>query len=608
MSIVDQMQILNSIHPFDELSSSVKEDLISKMNIAYYPKNTILISPTVPADFLYIIIKGVVHENIEDELQNVYGANDTFDPTSLIEAKTASHFVVKEELICYEMCKDKFLDLLQDYDEFKTFYLENFVSRHQRLKERDNQSELTSFMVAKIEEIFLHTPCIVDQSISIKSALLKMKELNSDSIIVQCSTSKGIVTNTGIRDQVLLGSYTLEDEIGKIATYGLITIDKSDFLFNALILFTKYSIKRVAVVENSEVVGMLEQIDLLSFFANHTHLIAIKIDRATSIECLKNLEQDMRTLVNILHTKGVKVRYISKLSTELNIKIYKKVFELCVPKELHTECALIVMGSEGRGEQLLRSDQDNALILKDKTHESEFEKYMKIFNSNLSEIGFPQCKGNVMVTNYYWRRDLEAFKYLIDEWCDTFNNESLQALSIFLDSMFVAGDERLLSELREYLFKRFTSRDDLLSHLAKASLHFETPLSILSNFIVDKTMHENELDLKKGGIFAIVHGIRTLSLERKILQTNTIERIKELNNLGLFDKAFASELMEAYDTLLSVRLKAMIAHDINDIENLNYINPLKLEKNQRDLLKDSFKVVNKFKKFLTYHYHLNIVL
>ena len=127
------------------------------------------------------------------------------------------------------------------------------------------------------------------------------------------------------------------------------------------------------MVENEKIVGILEQLDLLSHFANHTHLIAASIDRAISIDELQNAQRSLTHLISSLTSKGVKVRYISKLVSELNSKMYRKVFELVVPQDLQTKCALIVMGSEGRGEQILRTDQDNALILRDGENEAEFE-------------------------------------------------------------------------------------------------------------------------------------------------------------------------------------------------------------------------------------------
>jgi CBS domain-containing protein len=287
--------------------------------------------------------------------------------------------------------------------------------------------------------------------------------------------------------------------------------------------------------------------------------------------------------------------------------MYRKVFEMVVPESLQKECALIVMGSEGRGEQILRTDQDNGVIIQDGVDEAAFEPYMIRFNEYLLRLGFPKCSGNVMVSNPYWRHNVAGYKKLISEWITTFNDEALMGLSIFLDAHCVAGDETLLAQCRDYLFEHFEGRSDILAHAAKAVLAFDTPLTLFSGFVLGRAEHESELDIKKGGIFAILHGVRILALEHKIERTNTTERIKELNNLGLFDKRFASELIEAYDTLLSIRLHFMLSqHHLN--EEQNYINPKMLTKVERDLLKDAFKIVNMFKKFLTYHFHLEMVV
>ena len=607
MSLFDQKALLMSIHPFDLLGERMIEQLMTKMDIAYYPKETVLIAPRVRAQSLCIIIKGIVNETIEGELQNVYGECDSFDPNALIYGNTQSTFSVAEDLICYELPKESFLNLLQDVESFQNYFMQDFITKHQNLKERQHQNELTPFMMSRVDEIYLHTPCFVDAKTSIKEALSEMAHQNADVMLVRDGTSIGIVTDTNLREKVLLAEKSTQDPIGEIATFGLVTIERSDFLFNALLLFTKHGVKRLIVVENDKIVGILEQLDLLSHFANHTHLIAASIDRAVTIDELENAQRSLTHLISSLTTKGVKVRYISKLVSELNAKMYRKVFELVVPQELHSKCALIVMGSEGRGEQILRTDQDNALILRDGENEAQFEPYMMTFNAYLLKLGFPKCSGNVMVSNPYWRRSVSGYKTVISQWVETFNEEALLSLSIFLDASCVAGDESLLIECRDYLNEHFEGRSDVLAHLAKSALAFETPLSLFSGFVLGRAEHESELDIKKGGIFAIVHGIRILALEHKIGSTNTTERIKELNNIGLFDKRFASELIEAYDTLLGIRLRSMLSQK-HTLEEQNYVNPKLFSKTDRDLLKDAFKIVNTFKKFLTYHFHLGMVV
>ncbi|MDP3118826.1 MAG: putative nucleotidyltransferase substrate binding domain-containing protein [Sulfuricurvum sp.] len=607
MSLFDQKALLMSIHPFDLLSERMIEKLMTQMDIAYYPKETVLIAPRVRAQSLTIIIKGVVNETIEEELQNVYSECDSFDANSLIYGNTESTFSVAEDLICYELPKESFLNLLQDVEPFQNYFMQDFITKHQNLKERQYQNELTPFMLSRVDEIYLHRPCFVDAHRSIKEALQTMSDENANVILVRDEQKTGIVTDTNLREKVLLSEKSIQDSIGEIATFGLITIEQSDFLFNALLLFTKHGVKRLVVMHEDNVVGILEQLDLLSHFANHTHLIAASIDRAHSIDELQHTQRSLTHLVSSLTSKGVKVRYISKLVSELNSKMYVKVFEMAVPKDLQGKCALIVMGSEGRGEQILRTDQDNALIIRDGENETQFEPYMMRFNEYLLQLGFPLCSGNVMVSNPYWRRSVLGYKSMISQWIESLNEEALLSLSIFLDASCVAGDENLLGECKDYLSEHFKGRSDVLAHLAKSALAFETPLSLFSGFVLGTALHENELDIKKGGIFAIVHGVRVLALEHKIACTNTTQRIKELNNIGLFDKQFANELIEAYDTLLEIRLRSMLLQKKMD-EEQNYVNPKLFSKTDRDLLKDAFRIVNMFKKFLTYHFHLGMVV
>ncbi len=606
MSQHDQKELISSLHPFDLLSSRELEQVMSAMDIAYYPKETVLISPSLSTGAHHIIIKGTVNELIDDTLHNVYGDGDSFDANALIYGETQSYFIVQEDLICYELPKETFLNLLQDIPAFKNYYMQDFASKHQHLKQRRIQNELTPFMVARIDEIFLHVPCIADATMSIFDALTQMSKQNAKVIIVDNEGDLGIVTDTNLRERVLLGNVPPENPIVDIASFPIITIDKQDFLFNALLLFTKHGIKRLVVLEEGKIIGVLEQLDLLSYFASHSHLIAMQIVKAKDVEQLKLLGRDLLNLVRSLSSKGVKVRYISKLVSELNAKMMEKVFELSVPEHLRKKCLLVIMGSEGREEQLLRTDQDNALIIANDCKE-DFESYMLDFNTALQEIGFPQCPGDVMVTNSYWRRNVKSFHTLIDEWMDGLNEEKLQSLSIFLDAKAIVGDENLLLHVKDYLYARFDGHTDTLAHIAKSALVFDTPVSHLFGFVYGSDEHKRELDIKKGGIFAIVHGVRSLALEYKLVQTNTIERIKELNNRGLFDKEFATELMEAFDTLLSIRLHYQLKQ-ANPLESNNYINPKKLEKIERDLLKESFKVVNTFKKFLSFHFHLNMVM
>ncbi|MBU4110715.1 cyclic nucleotide-binding domain-containing protein, partial [bacterium] len=485
MSILDQRKLIESIHPFELLSPMTLDNLMKKIDIAYYPKNTLLISKNLPSIAFYIIIKGSVNEYIDEELHNVYGEGDSFDADALIYSKTEAKFTVDEDLICYEIKKEDFLLLLED-KRVQSYFLQDFVTRHQHLKDYEAQGDLTPFLMSKVSDMYLHKACVVEKNETIFNSLKKMKSLKAKVIIIKDEPYK-ILTDSDFIDKVLLAKVDTDASIGSISAKSLISIDINDFLFNALLLMTHHSVKRVVVMKDGEIAGILEQLDMLSYFANHSHLVVVQIDKASSVAELKNIQGDLRNLIAILHSKGVKARYITKLVSTLNEKIYAKVFDLCVEEGLKEKCALLVMGSEGRAEQALKTDQDNALIIEDGIDVSLFEEPMMKLNAALLEIGYPKCSGNVMVSNEFWRRNVDGYKTLIDSWIGNFSEENLQSLSIFLDAKCVCGNTALLVELQEYLQRVFSARDDVLAHMAKAVLNFETPLSLFSNFVLEKS-------------------------------------------------------------------------------------------------------------------------
>jgi len=174
-------------------------------------------------------------------------------------------------------------------------------------------------------------------------------------------------------------------------------------------------------------------------------------------------------------------------------------------------------------------------------------------------------------------------------------------LAIFFDAKVVAGDKLLLKELKNYLFLQIKNNDVYMAYFAKATLNFDTPISLFSNLIAK----DNEIDLKKGAIFAIVQGVRSLALEYKLYERSTIARIKKLNELNVIPRDIASELIEAFGLLLRLKLHAQIQNINSNKQITNKININYFSKIQRDMLKDSFIIVNNFKKFISNHFKLS---
>jgi CBS domain-containing protein len=208
-----------------------------------------------------------------------------------------------------------------------------------------------------------------------------------------------------------------------------------------------------------------------------------------------------------------------------------------------------------------------------------------------------------MVSNPYWCKHAKAYISEIKRWFDIPSMEDYLRLAIFFDAICVAGDASMLANLKTYVYERVQIGSPFMANFAKAAVLFETPIGLFTNLIAN----DNKIDVKKGGIFPIVHGVRSLALENAIPETDTVTRIKKLAKISIFDDNFADTLIEALDTLLNLRLKERFKKGDNVLVYDNFITISTLNQLELELLKDSFKIVNKFKKFLTHHFKLGMV-
>ena len=603
MSLKDQKAFLSKIHPFEVLTLEEMEICIKNMDIAYYPKDSILISAEKIPSHFFIIIKGSVYEySIDNEVVIDYQEEDSFDSNSLIYAKATNTFKVYEDLICYELEKTVFLKLIEQNQQFRDYFLKDLVNKIQSLKDKEYTSQLSSFMIAKVGDTLIHEACMVDENTKLIDAIEKSMQFKTSTIIVKKSDGGyGIITDSLLKVKVLLQGRDLTIPVRDIAIFPLLTIQKDDYLFEALTILIKRNIKRIGVTNNNgEMIGILEQIDILSHFANHTYVIESKIKNANKVEDLKIASNEFLNIIKSLQAKGVKIYHISNLIGQLNTKVYQKLYSLVLPEELQKNACLIVMGSEGRNEQIIKTDQDNALVIKNGIDVEQYRPYMQQLTEHLIDLGYPPCEGNIMVSNPYWCKTADEYKTDITKWINSPDMKSYLDLAIFIDAFAVAGDKELLINLKEYLYNKIQSKDIFMAYFAKSTLAFDTPTTF-SSFMAKDDL----INIKKAAIFPIVQGIRSLALKEKIKETTTIKRIKILEARNILEKTKAAELIEAFEIASTLRLKNQLDCIQEGVALTNEINTNDLGKIERDLLKESFKIVVEFKKFINYIFKLD---
>ena len=609
----EQKKFISNIHPFNNLNTFELDDLVEDLDIVYFKANSIVQAQDSNPEFLYFVLKGLIQEINDDEVLSVYSKGEIFDSVSLIKNHSKNSFVAIEESICYALKKERFMQILSSNQQLENYFFQSISDKLNNNILNEKNKDMANIMIAKVKDAKIHKAVVVDTNKTIYEAAKIIKQEKIPTLLLKDENGEMyIVTDSDFRQKVILNRMDYDDLVVKIASKGLIYINEDDFLFNAQLQMAKHGLKRVVVKnDHDEIVGILDQISLSSFFATNTFAVSNQIINAETLDELKEASHSFIKIIKSLNAKGVKIEFISKLINQLNKKLLDKLYKILAPKELIGKSCLVVMGSEGRAEQILRTDQDNALIISDdcSISEEKLRGFTHLFTETLVDFGFPRCEGNIMVSNPYWCRKQSDFKELIYEWVNSPSGDNFMNIAIFYDALCVSGDIEIIKELKNYLFKISSNSQSFYTNFARVINSFDVPLGFFDGFVFNSKdeKHKDEIDIKRGGIFIIVQGIRSLSIQNRVLNTNTIKRINSLKELKVLDDESAKELIMAFNILNSLKLKASL-EKLDKKEKIdNFVNPNRLTIMEKDLLKESFKIVNKLKKRLENHFKLNYV-
>jgi len=596
--------------PFNLLDEDEYSLLQDSLDIGYYQVGEVIISTGDVPEGLYIILKGCVSELDVQSADRRHGhtfvhyTNDEyFGAWSALRGSSIHDFVADEETICYILPTKILLDLIYRNPHFGDFFNKNLSLQNELLEQKNDSLNMTEFMLARIDSSCMREASLLPSGTSLEEATRFLHDQQVDCALVQRGKRYGMVTGTDLLNAIVLDKLPVTTDVQTIANYRLITVESGDYLFNALILMTLHQIERVVVMQSSELHGIIDLADTLSYFSSHSHVVGLRIERATSINELKAAAGDMGNLIRSLYSQGVKVRFAMDLLAALNKRLMSKLFNLVVPESVLPHVCLVVMGSEGRGEQIVRIDQDNGLIMRDSLDWPECQQTMEYYTQTLVDLGYPKCPGQVMVNNPFWVQPISVWTQRMRDWVTKADSDSLLNLAISIDAYPVAGNKALFKTSRNWLLRELQQQQRFLSSFAEVALVFETPLNFLGG-IRDRAAG---IDVKKGGIFPIVHGVRVLAMQYQVAETNTYKRIESLVKLGVLPQGLASELMESFTILQWFRLSHHLHQQEQScsVEELdNQVNLGALDRLEKDLLRQSFQVVKEFKKHLSLRYRL----
>ena len=600
-----------SASPFDCLNPDEQRLVRNSVDVVYFREGETILEVGSAPTHLFVIIKGYVTQLDGNEVTTTYGPDDCFDGRGLVAGRVSSRFVASQEVVAYQLAHQAVSDLIASNATFGALLFSDLGDKLSALSQRKGQHELQSLTLSRVDEAFLRPAHFVDASTDILAVVKLFQQHRTSSVLVRDTQSTperlGIFSTTALQRAILDGRPLDQLAVGELSNFSLIEVSPSDQLGDAMAVMLRQRVHRVVVTDGGAVIGILEALDLFSFLSNQSHLITVEIEEAKDLAGLSQAAARITRMIALLYRSGSRINLIATLVQQLNSRLFERAWSLIAPAELVANSCLFVMGSEGRGEQLLKTDQDNGLILRDGfTAPDDLAQICERFSSALEDFGYPPCPGQIMVSNPQWRNSASEFGQMTRQWLLMPDGDSLMNLAIFMDAHTVCGDDRLLDTVRRGLMTLATDNDAVLSRFAAAIDSFGSSTGWW-NRLLGLGDSESQLNLKKEGIFPLVHGLRSLAMAHRIPEISSAGRIAALVKEGKLDAALGVDLTESLYFFMGLRLKVGLAELETGQIVTGAVNVARLSSLERDLLKDALAVVKRFKVLLRYRFHLDAV-
>lgn len=592
--------------PFDRLTHLEIEELRSGLDIGYFGPEEVIVSQGRSSDRLHVVIKGSVEARDGSTVYTVLGPMDSFDSRAVVHGAAGEDYVAAEETLCHLIPRHVILNLILRNPAFAAFFYAD-VSRKLDAFARHRKAEgVESVLRARVRDARYRTAVFIDGGVTVEQAGHCMRDNDINSLFVRDGERIGVITGMNLSKAVVLRRLPLETPVREACHFDVVSVALDDFVFEALLLMTKHDKRRLAIRSNGQYVGFLEDIDILGLFAGNSQLIPGRIERARGIDDLIDAAQDIQGQVERLHRQGLKVDLIAEMTSDLNRRLLTQLFRMTAPPSIREAGCLLLMGSEGRGEQTVRTDQDNGILLARDVPAADLVQFREAFSGALDRFGFPPCPGNVTVRNPVWSQTVDGFIRQIKVWVRSGDADAAMNLAIFLDSVAVAGPPELLTRAKEALIELMRGEATLLSRFASLVETFATPnLGILSAIMSSVGAGADEIDIKKAGTFPIVHGVRTLAIEKGILATPTAERIEALVEAGSLEPAFGHDLSSALHVFMEFRLRSQLrALHARTMQSESVVRLAEITTVERDILRDALRIVRQFREIIRNRYNL----
>ncbi|MFW5735628.1 MAG: DUF294 nucleotidyltransferase-like domain-containing protein, partial [Oceanidesulfovibrio sp.] len=585
--------------PFSGLETRSLEGLASQARIDFLPSGTrFLAQGESEVEALYLVQKGGVRLYARDEtgresLVDFRGEGGAVGGMALVQggrARLSAETV--EDTFFIKVPKAAFLSVVEKHPQVARFYAKAFADEYtalafEELKERSGtlpEPGALHLLGARVGEI-MHGPAVdIPMGASIQKAAQLMESHRVGSLLVADPSGEhlGIVTDKDLRKTIAVGMAP-EAPVEIIMSSPLFTVDERTVCFDALTTMMRQDLHHLPVTREGKVAGMITAHDIVVMQGKSPMALFREIMAQRDVEGLYDLSRRTPQVIRALVEEGAKAGHITRMITIINDCLLGQVIKLML-KELGpppAEFCWMLMGSEGRREQTFMTDQDNAIILRDvednlitRAAAVYYEAFTERVIGHLVKAGFPPCPGNIMAKNPRWRLGLSAWKQIFERWILKPEPEEVMHAAIFFDFRAGPGRAAYVEELRSHIMPLIQRQEVFQRHLAANCLQNRPPLSFFRGFIVEKDgQHKNQLDLKSRGIAPIADFARVIALRLGIPETNTLARLEAIGEDGIVSNELTTEVREAYEFLMQLRLVHQLAQWERGEEPHNHVAP-----------------------------------
>jgi CBS domain-containing protein len=599
MAVIDPVAFVRSTPPFDALSGALFEGAARAIDVVYMPAGTWVVrTGGKPLVHLYVIRKGSVRLERDGQTVQVLEEGEIFGYTSLISRTAALDVRVEEDLVAYRIPDAQFHRLLSDARFARHFAL----GLAERLRSSLDHAPVAIFRTdlhLDVDSLVRRTPAWVEADATVRDAAQVMREGAISSVLVR-TEPPGIVTDRDFRNRVLAAELGPETPVRDVLTRPLKTVDAATPIYQAWMALLDAGVHHLPVVRGGEIVGVVTATDLLRCSVQGPLAVLRRVERLASRESLPGYAHTVAEMASSLLAGGLDVAVIGGFVARLNDALVHRIVRWAEADlgAAPTPWAWIALGAEGRMEQTLLTDQDNALVYADGAAGEGrpwFQAFAERVNADLEAAGFPRCPDGYMARNR--QGTLSEWKVRFEGWLDAVSPEPLVEAAPFFDFRRVAGGLDL--EPLESAVMRAQPRPGFLRLLAKAALDVKPPQSLAVR------LRGESANLKLQGISPIVHLARCYGLEAGTRARSTLDRLDAALRARLLDEEMGPPVIESYRFLLGLRLRLqlrMIADGGTAREEVPLADLAAIE---RSRLKDTFRALRAWQERAAQHFRID---